>query len=304
MATKTNEVKRNAYEKITQEIIEALEDGVVAWQKPWKSNMPQNAVSGKDYRGINPFILGIHGAKYADHRWLTYKQATHLGGNVKKGEKGTTVTYWQFLPTIGEDGKVSNIPLMKTYTVFNVEQCENLVKLKSLESIKEVNPEKNPSMVAEEIWAGFTSAPEVKNGSSACYRPSTDEIFMPKRELFNSNEDYYATLFHEGAHATGHESRLKRSEVTNPTRFGSHNYSKEELVAEFTSAFLMSHAGMEAPTRENTVAYLQSWIKALNDDKMLLVKAASQAQKAADYILGITFAEAEAEVEQKELVTV
>lgn len=288
------------YDHITETIIKALEAGNVVWQKPWKSSRPANAITGKAYRGINPFLLAIAGMKYTDHRWLTFKQALELGGNVKKGEHGTWITFSS--PTVKKDANgdvVGKYWLMKSYKVFNVEQCENLDKLPTLESLMNANADKDANIVAEEIWAKYTDAPEILWGSEAFYRPSTDQITMPKRETFSSNAHFYATLFHEGAHSTGHASRLNRPGITEHTGFGSQLYSIEELVAEFSSAFLMSEAGLDAPTRENTVAYLQSWIKALKDDKTMLVKAANQAQKVADYIMGVSFTKDEPDTNDK-----
>lgn len=282
------------YDHITESICKALESGHVVWQKPWKSFRPCNAITGKAYRGINPFLLAIAGMNYSDHRWLTYKQAEELGGNVKKGEHGTWITFSS--PTVKKDANgdvVGKYWLMKAYKVFNVEQCENLEKLPALEILANANSEKDANIVAEEIWAKYTDAPEILWGREAFYSPKTDKITMPKREMFDSNAHFYATLFHEGAHSTGHETRLNRPGITEQTGFGSQPYSVEELVAEFSSAFLMSEAGLDAPTKDNTVAYLQSWIRVLRDDKTMLVKAANQAQKVADYIMGVSFAKDE-----------
>lgn len=294
------------YEHITETIIAQLEAGNVVWQKPWQSAKPCNATTNKPYRGINPFLLAIAGMKYTDHRWLTFKQALELGGNVKKGEHGTWITFSS--PTVKKDDSgdvVGKYWLMKAYKVFNVEQCENLDKLAALESLMNANAEKDANIVAEEIWAKYADAPEILWGSEAFYRPSTDQITMPKRETFSSNAHFYATLFHEGAHSTGHETRLNRKSITESDGFAGQLYSTEELIAEFSSAFLCDEAGLEMPTRENTVAYLQSWIKALNDDKTMLVKAAAKAQKVADYMMGISAkgTDTEAVPDEKELVT-
>lgn len=273
------------YEKITATIIEALQQGEVAWQKPWTTRKPCNAVSGKEYRGINPFLLSLH-RKYVDHRWLTYKQAQELGGTVRKGEKATWIVFYTNVPKKNDvDGSITgSFMVMKGYFVFNVEQCDGLDKLAPLELN---NVETDPNIVAEEIWAKYTDKPNVRlGGDKACYYPKADFIDMPRRETFKSNAHFYATLFHEGAHSTGHASRLNRKSITeNKGDRMSEVYSYEELVAEFTSAFLCAEAGFEMETQENSVAYLQGWIAALQNDSTLVVKAASMAQKATDYML-------------------
>jgi antirestriction protein ArdC len=286
----------NAYEQITQSIIESLEAGHVIWQKPWVSFRPCNAITNKPYRGINPFILGAK-TQYTDHRWLTFKQALELKGSVRRGEKGTHVTFSSRISKQNDLGEVvGNYFLLKTYTVFNVQQCDNL-EIKSLEEFGNKNQELDPNLEAEKIWSNYPLCPQVVTGTEAFYRPSTDVVTMPARDRFINNAHYYATLFHEGAHATGHESRLNRKTVMSNNGFGSESYSIEELVAEFASVFLMSESGLDIPVRENSVAYLQGWVQALNNDKTMLVKAAAQAQKAADYIMGVGF-ESEPEPEK------
>lgn len=292
-----------AYDKITATIIEALESGNVPWQKPWKTIKPCNAITGKPYRGINPFLLGLSGMTFADHRWVTYKQAIELGGNVKKGEKSTWIVF--FSPNVKKDGDgkvLSAYWIMKSYFVFNVEQCEGLTKLAPLEVS---NVEVDANIVAEEIWAKYADKPEVQNGGLACYSPKLDKITMPRREDFTDNAHFYATLFHEGAHSTGHESRLNRKSVTESDGFGGYVYSQEELIAEFSSAFLCAEAGLDMPTFDNTVAYIQNWIQALKDDHSLVVKSAAAAQKVADYMMGVSAqsTDTEAVPDEKELVT-
>jgi antirestriction protein ArdC len=295
------------YERITDSIIEAMEKGEVVWQKPWKSIKPCNAITGKAYRGINPWLLALNGEKYTDHRWLTYNQAKELGGNVKKGEKSTMIVFFSPVPKKNKDtGEVNGtFWLLKSYIVFNVEQCENLVKLAPLDTLVNVNQEKDPNIVAEEIWNNYLGKPSLETGDVACYLPSQDKILMPRRETFKSNAFFYAILFHESGHSTGAKNRLNRPGVAEFDNYGSEKYSKEELIAEFTSAFLCAEAGLEAPTRDNSVAYLQNWIQALKDDKTLIVKAATAAQKAAEHILGTSAKNDEPEPstsDEKELV--
>lgn len=289
MANKENE-------KITATIIEALSQGTVPWQKPWKSSKPCNAITGKSYRGINTILLGLSGGKYSDHRWVTYKQAQELGGNVKKGEKSTWIVFYSTVPKKIDGEVVGKFAMMKTYFVFNVEQCEGLTKLAPLEVQNLID---EPDVLAEKIWEAFTDKPKVNYGLSAFYSPLMDEITMPKRESFNGNPEFYSTLFHEGAHSTGHSSRLNRKGITDSNGFGSSEYGFEELVAELTASFLMAETGLGEPTRDNSVAYIKNWIQVLQNDTSMVVKAAAQAQKAFDYMTGVSQAkEADEDVTQ------
>jgi len=179
---------------------------------------------------------------------------------------------------------VKDIPLLRYYRVFSVEQCELPDKVKA----KYAEPEKqfNPIEQAEQIVAGMPNRPEINHqGNRAYYRQSTDLIVMPPRNQFHTETGYYDTLFHELAHSTGHQSRLNRKSFNRLVAFGDHEYSKEELVAEMTSAYLCGVTGIVRDTIDNSTAYIQSWLKALNDNRRLVVQAAAQAQKAADFIL-------------------
>lgn len=269
--------KKSVAEIVTQTIIEQLEKGTVPWRKPWKH--VYNAVSGKAYRGFNQMLLGM--LEYGDPRFLTFKQAKDLGGSVSKGSKGHSVVYWNFLQD--KDNPDKTIPLLRFYTVFNVEQCEGLTKLKSLELAK------GESLTAETIIQNMPDRPKMTaEGDSAYYRPSTDTVNVPKLERFESLERYYATVFHELMHSTGHAKRLNRKEVTGIAQFGSEVYSKEELTAEIGSAMLCSKAELQnKDTLDQSSAYIQSWLQALRDDKSMLISASSKAQKGYDWILGL-----------------
>ena len=271
------------YERITDQIISKLEAGTIPWQKPWNGGgMPKNLVSKKTYRGMNVFLLSC--SSYSSPFWLTYKQAQDKGGQVRKGEKGTTVIFWKFLEKKEtdetDDKKSKSVPMLKTYTVFNAEQCDGLKLPESDKKPLDFHPIRE----CEKIVHGY-QGPEIKHEEPrAFYRPSTDMVNMPKAETFRSNEEYYSTLFHELAHSTGHDSRLARD--IGHSQFGSATYSKEELVAEMSSAMLCGIAGIENRTIDNSAAYIQSWLKVLKSDKKLLVSAGGQAQKACDMIAG------------------
>jgi antirestriction protein ArdC len=281
---------KNVYEIITATIIEKLEQGTIPWQRPWSGRgAPSNLVSGKAYRGVNIFLLGHQ--DYSSPFWVSFKQAKALGGSVRKGEKGTPCIFWKFLARDRENSKTGEtetkqIPLVRYYSVFNVEQCEGISHAR-LEVETEESAPFNPIEAAEAIVASYPDAPSISQDGrgSAYYRPSTDSIHLPEPESFDSEAHYYATLFHEMGHSTGHEKRLARPGVTNPIRHASHDYSKEELVAEMTAAFLLAEAGIDSDSlTDNSAAYLASWLKALKNDPKLVVLAAAQAQKAVDHI--------------------
>jgi len=227
------------------------------------------------------FLLALAG--YGSQYWLTYRQAQALGGNVRKGERGTKIVFWKFdkYETETADGEAEErtSAFLRYYTVFNLEQTEGLKALLAL-------PPARPIESAEAIVAGMPNPPAFEQGFRASYTPSHDTVTMPSRTAFESQAEYYSTLFHELTHSTGHTKRLAREEFDRPQMFGSESYSREELIAEMGSAMLCGVAGIEQATVANSVAYLKSWIARLKADSRLVVQAASAAQKAADYIRG------------------
>lgn len=275
---------RDTYALVTSRIIEQLEQGVVPWRKPWSGGLlPQNLASGHEYRGINVFVLGCC-APYASPYWLTFKQARELGGSVKKDEKGWPIVFWSWKEREQSDGTVERYGFLRRYTVFNAEaQCEGI-------DTPEVCPEDplwDSIEAAEEIVRGYEGGPRIEhNGYGAAYNPPADTVRMPERRSFGAPADYFSTLFHELGHSTGHASRLARPGITKPTNFASHAYSKEELVAEMTAAFLCGEAGIVQDTLDNSAAYIATWLDRLRNDKRLVIQAAAKAQKGADLILG------------------
>lgn len=272
----------STYEIVTESIIKRLESGVAPWRKPWRTEPPANLVSKKEYSGINIFLLASQG--YGSRHWITYRQAQTLGGTVKKGEHGSKVVFWKVDEYQKENkgtGETENRKsvLLRYYNVFNLEQCEGI---KSLEPV----PVIHPSEQCEGIINSMPNPPTLMRDSRAFYRPSNDSVGMPSKWAFDSVEGYYSTLFHELTHSTGHPSRVGREGIMEHNPFGSEDYSKEELVAEMGAAMLCGVAGIESQTLGNSASYLQSWIRRLKSDSRLVVSAAAQAQKAADYILG------------------
>src|SRR6266850_301897 len=272
----------SVYEIVTEQVIKQLESGVAPWRKPWGTEMPCNLVSGKAYRGMNVFLLGSQG--YASRYWLTFNQASKLGGHVKRGEQSSIVTFWH----IGEekiktDGSKTRPFLLRYYRVFNVCQTEGIAEKLGLG--ESVGPVKSIER-CEAIVAGMPNRPKFEQSDRAWYRPSTDSVGMPARGLFSSAEAHYSTPFHELTHSTGHVSRIGREGIERIEAFGSDSYSREELVAEMGAAMLCGVTGIAPATLQNSAAYLKTWIERLKSDSRLLVSAASAAQKAADYLRG------------------
>ena len=272
------------YEIISSRIIEKLERGTVPWRKPWcvETGAPRN-IRGTLYRGVNVFLLGCQA--FESPYWLTFNQARELGGSVKRGERGAPIVFWKWIDrTDAETGQKERIPMLRFYTVFNSAQCEGV----PVPKLEQPTATHRPIEECERVGQGYEGGPAVHHGGgAACYSPGSDRVSVPKPESFASPEDYYATLFHELAHSTGHGSRLAREGVTNPQRFASHAYSREELVAEMSAAFLAARCGIETRTLDNSAAYIASWLRVLRGDSRLVVVAAGQAQRAADWILGI-----------------
>lgn len=275
----------NAYERITDRIIALLEQDTAPWHKPWnaRTSMPRNLVTRKPYRGINVFLLLA--MNYESPFWLTFRQAVQRAGTVKKGEKSCPVVFWK--PMTIEDQKSGEervVPLLRYYHVFNVAQCDGIGDTTSTAtSVPELEI---VCAKPDAIVAGMPNPPAIKHGfACASYSPSEDEVGMPSRDGFDTNEAYYSTLFHELIHSTGHENRLNRP-LTYISGYGRDPYCKEELIAEMGAAFLCAHAEIVEDTIRNSAAYIDGWLKQLRKDKTLVVQAAAQAQKAADFILG------------------
>ena len=281
--------KSNVYEIVTSKIVAQLESGVVPWSKPWSAKPPANLISQKEYRGLNTFLLGSQG--FASRYWLTFNQAKKLGGTVRKGEKSSLVIFWN----IGEERTIVNREtgterkskpvLLRYYSVFNLTQTEGIAEKLGLEKQVPVVPS---IADCEAIATGMPNPPAREQSDRAWYTPAADSVGMPARELFASPEAFYATLFHELTHSTGHASRLNRTGIMEKHSFGDEDYSREELVAEMGASMLAGICGISPAVLNNSAAYLATWIQVLKGDSKLLVQAASAAQKAADYIRGIS----------------
>ena len=278
---------RNLHSEITARIISHLKAGTIPWKQSWSSYgsgaMPRNAVSGRAYSGANVMLLWMTAQEksYTDSKWLTYKQATELGGNVRKGEKGTTIVYVSAMEKQGDDGKINRIPFLKAFTVFNVAQCDNLPASAISDKITDLNPD--AKVETAEDFLQSTGA-DIRNGEARAYYSSKlDYINLPKFESFNSASSYYATAFHELTHWTGHETRCNRQFGK---KFGDQSYSAEELVAELGAAFVCAEFGFDNDTTEDHAAYIAHWIKFLENNERAFVHASSLASKAVEFMRG------------------
>lgn len=287
--------KRDHRQEVTDSIVKVLEEGVAAWQKPWESaGLPLNPTTGKTYKGGNALHLMTTGLSrgYEDPRWLTYKQAAENGWQVRKGEKGTHIEFWEVKTSVTEkggkgenteeserDGRSSRRLIHRIYTVFNAKQIDGVPEFE--------RPSPSAFEVAatgERILSNSRTNIAHDQRDSAFYRPSTDSIHLPPRDAFRDSPGYYGTALHELAHWTGHPSRLNRPTLNEAYRFGDLNYAKEELRAELTSVFLAAELGIPHDAA-NHAAYVGSWIKALKEDKNEIFRAAHDASAATDFVL-------------------
>jgi antirestriction protein ArdC len=223
-------------------------------------------------------------AGYRTPRYLTFKQALDLGGNVRKGEHGTKVYFVKQLQVAdrnGEEGKTRIVPMMREYTVFNVDQCEGLPdRVLTLGEVKVRNTDRRDATIDEFLGS---SGVEIREGmGEAYYRPGADFISLPSFVAFKSAATFYATAFHELGHAKGHKSRLDRDLRS---RFGEKAYAAEELIAELCAAFLCAEFSLDGELRH--AVYIQSWIGLLKIDCRAFFTACSKAQAAADYLRGL-----------------
>lgn len=279
-------MKRDLYQEVTDRIVSLLEAGTTPWQKDWSQRpgdgVPCNAVTNRPYSGINVLIYWISAQQgFSQPRYLTYNQAKKAGGNVRKGEKGDKV--YLFQPITVKDKKTDEekkIPLIREWTVFNVEQCDNLPEnVVHGKPARALNKDEREELADEFVKA--TGADFREGKGSPMYVPSKDFITVPNFKSFKSKEGYYGAVFHELGHWTGHKARLDRDLKL---RFDTQSYAMEELVAELTAAFLCAEFGFNYET--NNAAYLGHWISVMKADKRAIFTATSAAQKAANYLRG------------------
>lgn len=281
--TKFSKTKTDIYQTVTDRTIAALEAGVKPWACPWQrtpgmSGLPSNYATGMAYNGMNIMLLWCSASKqgFSDSRWMTYKQAKAEGGQVRKGEHGTTAIFYTTLEKENDEGETDYIPMLKTFTVFNVEQIDGLPLCDEAVFPAETF---EPLPLAEALFRN-SGATIIEKGQKAFFAPSIDEIHLPERRNFTDVANFYATGLHELVHWSGAKGRLNREMKG---KFGSEGYAFEELIAELGSAFLMADLGIVGEVQHES--YIASWLKTLKNDKRYIFKAASAASKAHRYLM-------------------
>jgi len=280
--------KADVYEKITTEIIEAIEAGCGKFELPCHTFgvLPTNASNNRRYRGVNTLALWAVASRrgYNTNLWATYQQWHELGAQVRKGEKSATVVFWKFYDEDRESeddatpevNEIGHRCFARAYHIFNADQVDGFT-VPEMPTL----PEARRIQRAEDFFRN-TGIRIVEKGARACYDPQADEIHMPPFALFKKADYFYSTLGHESVHATGAASRCNR-QLGN--RFGSELYAAEELVAELGNAFVSAELQLETEPRTDNAPYLASWLKMFKDDRRAIFTAASKAQQAVDWLL-------------------
>jgi len=281
------------YERITASILSLIEKGdLMPWQKPWKggSQWARSMSSGKLYNGVNRWVLTLTAMDKGWSPWFgTYEQIKTLGGQVRKGEKSSMAILWKPMTKM-VDGVEEKFLMMRTFNVFSASQADGLPeKFTPVEGTEEFNLDE-AQQEGERVLTEYFDSESIQvswGGDRACYNPRLDNVSLPHVNTFESFDHYLATAFHEAAHSTGAAKRLNRPGIVDFDHFGSHNYSREELVAELGSALILGTLGLDKPNIvENQAAYLKNWKSALTEDPQAFVWAAGRAEKAATLILG------------------
>jgi antirestriction protein ArdC len=278
-------MSNKVYEIITARILSELERGGIPWQQPWTPDLaPCNFVSRKPYRGINALVLSIVSQRFGCPYFATRRQIIDLGGHIRESErrKASLAVLWKWLRREDLDtGETEVYPICRYYRVWNLVQIEGIEW--SLPAKKQIDPIEE----CEKIVRGYSDGPSIHHEESphAYYDPIEDSIHVPTQDRFISSCSYYSVLFHELVHSTGHVTRLNRDLSADRN---SKAYAREELTAEIGSAFILGSAGLtEVAPIPNSAAYIKNWMQALQNDPRCVVCAASRAQRAADWILGI-----------------
>ncbi len=279
--------RTDVYQEVTDRVLAALDAGTVPWRQPWitANGRPRSMSTRQNYRGVNVMMLGMSG--HASAWWGTYRQIAELGGQVRKRERSTMITFWKELSVTRSDEitgepTAHRVPMLRAFRVFCADQADGLPERFYPQPGAAAEPLAGPQAVADAYLASGKPALHHDVHGQAYYRSDLDEIHMAPMDGHRSAADYYSTLFHEMAHSTGHASRLAR-DLGNV--FGSHAYGKEELAAEMAAAMLQAETGISAETEQNSASYIAGWADQIRADRKLVISAAAAGQRAADLIL-------------------
>lgn len=298
---KTKDKIKALHIQVAEKLIEQLKAGTAPWQKPWNSDnlpafeLPYNAVTGNRYKGINTFSLLMGG--YEDPRWMTFNQAAANDWKVKKGEKASLIQFVkatdlvakrdeQGKPVLNEEGKPVKImvkldkPIITTAWVFNAAQVDGI---QALQKTERQDLGWDPIERAEKLIGASGAEIFHKSGDRAFYSPFRDKITMPLKQQFDAPDKYYATLLHELGHWTGHKDRLDRSIMN---KFGTESYAREELRAEIASLLIGQELRIGHDPGQHS-AYVDSWIKVLQDTPFEIHAAAADAERIFNYLTGL-----------------
>lgn len=286
----------DVYQIVTDRIVSQLEQGVIPWRMPWSGgfNGAVSYTTGRPYSFLNQMLLGDSG------EYLTFNQVKALGGNVKKGAKSRLVVFYKPLvlktkdisgdPDSSSDGKADGkqriIPMLRYYHVFHLKDTDGIASKLTQKEERHLDPIAEADMVADEYVR--RNAPLkliITSSDKAFYSPANDSVTVPELGQYGIREEFYSTLFHELTHSTMTKERCDRKQPEGFSFFGSHEYSKEELVAEMGAAMSLKRLGIDCDKAfRNSVGYIQSWLKQLRNDKKFVVWAAGKAEQAVRYM--------------------
>lgn len=279
--------KKNIYEIVNEVILDHLSKGVVPWRQTWiGKGIPRNRFTKRPYRGINHILLNL--LPYPTNEFLSFNQIKELDGRIRKGEHGHMVIFWKWIEPVKDaevevEEDLSKYPYIQYHKVWNIAQCEGISSLELPRASNEIQPQEK----IELFLVQMKDKPEiVHKDREAYYIPKADLINMPEIKFFDSSEAYYGVLFHELIHSTGHAKRLARKGIVDTIRFGSLEYSFEELIAEMGACYLLSHCGIVPDNFSNNASYISGWMKKLAAERYSFIHATVQAQRALDFLLG------------------
>ena len=277
--------QRDVHQIISGRVIEFLEQGTVPWRIPWtQAGVPKNLITGRAYRGINTMLLASLG--YERNLFVTSKQLKEINASIRPDEKPHLVTYWNYSDretAAKEEAGTKRQGMLRYYLVYNIAQCVGIPE----ELVKPVEPVNFPVLACEKIVEEMLQKPSIRHKDPEAYYDCLDDyVNMPKQKSYVNDEAYFSVLFHELAHSTGHHTRLDRMGLVQMSEYGGNEFSQEELIAEMATGYLHSLTGITG-TYKHYTEHIEGWAGRMRCDKHLAINAATQAQRAVDFILNV-----------------